>query len=74
MVTDMMVTGREERRTVTVFTIISVALFTRETKSGFGSIIFPNQTRFEGSWQDSSAQGFGKILYNNGDIFEGEFK
>jgi hypothetical protein len=33
MVTDMMVTGREERRTVTVFTIISVALFTRETTS-----------------------------------------
>ncbi|XP_011502548.1 PREDICTED: MORN repeat-containing protein 4, partial [Ceratosolen solmsi marchali] len=42
-------------------------------KSGFGSLLLPNGTRYDGSFQNGLYSGLGTITFPDGAKYEGEF-
>lgn len=43
-------------------------------KHGQGMFIYPDGSRYEGSWVANMREGFGKYVYANGDTYEGEWE
>lgn len=46
----------------------------RNKKHGQGLFIYPDGSKYEGSWVDDLRDGYGIYYYVNGDRFEGEWK
>lgn len=51
---------------------IYIGEFKQGIPSGFGELISPDGSRYQGSIQNSKAHGFGKSMMITGEIYEGE--
>jgi len=48
-------------------------MFKDDIRTGYGTMYWPNGTRFDGDWVNDERTGHGTILHTNGDLFDGEF-
>jgi len=45
----------------------------KEIRDGYGVMVWPDGSKYEGAWSGNKANGYGKLAHADGDIYEGEW-
>ena len=43
-------------------------------REGKGILVWPDGSRYDGSWKDDKANGYGRLIHADGDVYTGEWK